>query len=82
MITARSEAERVLNENRKEIKRIKERAVQQISAEIGGLVFQSASIIIDHVLDAAKHRELIEHALDNVPFDGVLKEEGISVPQK
>jgi F-type H+-transporting ATPase subunit b len=74
---AASEAERILDENRKEIQRVKEKAIQQLRAEVGGLVVDAAALIIDHAMDAARHRKLIESVLVSLPVDGIAKEESV-----
>lgn len=69
-VTAAKEVEGILAENRKNIERTKESAIQQFRVEIGGLVVESAALLIDNSLDAARHRNLIDRVLQSLPADG------------
>ncbi len=58
---------------------MKEKAIQQPRAEVGGLVIDAAALIIDHTMDAVKHRKLIEFVLESLAVDGIPREENIEV---
>lgn len=60
LTSAAREAERLLDQSRKEIQRGRERAIQQLRADVGGLVVDAAALIIDHVMDSPRHSRLIE----------------------
>lgn len=72
-VTAAKEAERILDGNQKDIERMKERAIEQLRGEIGGLVVESAALLIDNTLDGARHRKLIDRVLQRLPADCTIR---------
>ncbi len=62
--------DRILNDSKEEIQRMKEQAMQQLRAEIGELVVECAAVTIDKTLDDEKHCKLIENALQSLPLNG------------
>jgi F-type H+-transporting ATPase subunit b len=71
VVAAEAEVNRILSETKEEIQRLKRRAIQQLREEIGGLVIECATVVIDNTLDPPRHRKLIENALRSLPPNGV-----------
>lgn len=63
---AEDEARRMTDTARKEIDAERERAVQSVRTEVANLVVVATEKVIGETLDDRKHRELIEHAIEEV----------------
>jgi len=61
---AREQAEGLIARARAEIQQEREKAVQDLRAQVADLAVLAASRIIGESLDAKKHRELIERAIE------------------
>lgn len=67
---ARKQVDGILNATNEEIQRMKGRAIQQLQAEIGGLVVDCASAIVNSVVDSGLQRKLTDKALESIPRAG------------
>jgi F-type H+-transporting ATPase subunit b len=61
---AREQAEGLIAKARSEIQQEREKAVQDLRAQVADLAVMAAGRIIGESLDAKKHRELIERAIE------------------
>jgi F-type H+-transporting ATPase subunit b len=61
---ARTQAEALIAKARAEIQQEREKAVQDLRSQVADLAVMAASRIIGESLDAKKHRELIERAIE------------------
>ena len=63
---AESEAKRIADTARKEIEAERDRALQSVRGEVAGLVVAATEKVIGETLDAGKHKELIDKAIQEV----------------
>jgi len=63
---AEEEARRIAESARKEIDAEREKAIQSVRAEVASLVVDATEKVIGERLDDAKHRRLIENAIQEV----------------
>jgi F-type H+-transporting ATPase subunit b len=63
---AEEEANRIRESTHKEIEAERERAIQSVRNEVAGLVVAATEKVIGETLDAAKHKQLIEKAIEEV----------------
>jgi F-type H+-transporting ATPase subunit b len=61
---AKAEAERIRERAREDATQLHDQALAQLRGEIAGMVVAAASRVLGREVDAAKHRDLIESALD------------------
>jgi len=63
---AEEEAKRIRESTLKEIEAERERAIQSVRNEVAGLVVAATEKVIGETLDVAKHKQLIEKAIEEV----------------
>jgi len=63
---AEDEAKRLKETALKEIEAERDRALQSVRAEVAGLVVAAAEKVIGETLDVAKHKQLIDRAIEEV----------------
>jgi F-type H+-transporting ATPase subunit b len=63
---AEEEAHRIRESTRKEIEAERLKAIQSVRNEVAGLVVAATEKVIGETLDVAKHKELIEKAIEEV----------------
>jgi F-type H+-transporting ATPase subunit b len=63
---AEDEAKRLTEAARKEIEAERERAIQSVRNEVAGLVVAATEKVIGETLDASKHKQLIDRAIEEV----------------
>ena len=63
---AEDEAKRLTEAARKEIEAERERAIQSLRNEVAGLVVAATEKVIGETLDAGKHKQLIDRAIEEV----------------
>jgi F-type H+-transporting ATPase subunit b len=63
---AEDESRRLLETARKEIEAERLKAIQSVQAEVAGLVVAATEKVIGETLDVAKHKQLIERAIEEV----------------
>jgi F-type H+-transporting ATPase subunit b len=63
---AEDESRRTIEAARKEIEAERERAVQSVRSEVANLVVSATEKVIGETLDDAKHRQLIDRAIQEV----------------
>jgi F-type H+-transporting ATPase subunit b len=63
---AEEEAHRIRESTRKEIEAERLKAIQSVRSEVAGLVVAATERVIGETLDAAKHKQLIEKAIEEV----------------
>ena len=63
---AEDEAKRISESARKEIEAERDRALQSVRGEVAGLVVAATEKVIGETLDVAKHKQLIERAIQEV----------------
>jgi F-type H+-transporting ATPase subunit b len=63
---AEEEADRIRESTRKEIEAERLKAIQSVRNEVAGLVVAATEKVIGETLDVAKHKELIEKAIEEV----------------
>ena len=63
---AEDEARRLLETARKEIEAERLKAIQSVQGEVAGLVVAATEKVIGETLDVAKHKQLIERAIEEV----------------
>lgn len=63
-VKAREQAEALIAKARAEIQQERQQAVQDLRSQVAGLAVMAAGRIIGESLDAKKHRELIERAIE------------------
>ena len=61
---AKAEAERIRERAREDAKQLHDQALAQLRGEVAGIVVAAASRVLGREVDATKHRDLIERALD------------------
>lgn len=61
---AREQAEQIVTQAKKEIGQERERAIQGLRAEVAELAIMAAGRVIGETIDARKHRELIDRAIE------------------
>ena len=61
---AREQADQIVAQAKKEIGQERERAVQSLRAEVADLAVMAAGRVIGETLDPAKHRKLIDRAIE------------------
>lgn len=66
LVKARSDAEAVLRRAEAEIGSERDRAIQELRAQVSALVVEAAGRVIGESLDERSHRKLIEEALSKV----------------
>lgn len=66
METARKEAEGLLEDARDTIEQEKRRALNELRNEVGSLVIEATSRLIEAEMDQDKHRKLVDSYLDNL----------------
>jgi F-type H+-transporting ATPase subunit b len=67
---AEDEAKRLTEAARKEIEAERERAIQSVRNEVAGLVVAATEKVIGETLDASKHKQLIDRAIEEVSVGG------------
>ncbi|OLC22706.1 MAG: ATP synthase F0 subunit B [Actinobacteria bacterium 13_1_40CM_2_65_8] len=63
---AEDEARRLLETARKEIEAERLKAIQSVQGEVAGLVVAATEKVIGETLDVAKHKQLIERAIEEI----------------
>jgi F-type H+-transporting ATPase subunit b len=63
---AEEEGQRIRESTRKEIEAERQKAIQSVRNEVAGLVVAATEKVIGETLDAAKHKQLIEKAIEEV----------------
>jgi len=63
---AEEEAKRIADSSRKEIEAERDRAIQSVRSEVANLVVTATEKVIGETLDSAKHRQLIDKAIEEV----------------
>jgi F-type H+-transporting ATPase subunit b len=63
---AEEDAKRLLESARKEIVAERDQAIQSVRSEVAGLVIAATEKVIGETLDASKHKQLIERAIEEV----------------
>jgi F-type H+-transporting ATPase subunit b len=63
---AEEEAQRIRESTRKEIEAERLKAIQSVRNEVAGLVIAATEKVIGETLDVAKHKELIDRAIEEV----------------
>jgi len=63
---AEEEAHRIRESTRKEIEAERLKAIQSVRSEVAGLVVAATEKVIGETLDVAKHKQLIEKAIEEV----------------
>ncbi|HEX9561426.1 MAG TPA: F0F1 ATP synthase subunit B [Candidatus Dormibacteraeota bacterium] len=63
---AEEEAHRIRESTRKEIEADRLKAIQSVRSEVAGLVVAATERVIGETLDVAKHKDLIEKAIEEV----------------
>jgi F-type H+-transporting ATPase subunit b len=63
---AEEEARRIRESTRKEIEAERLKAIQSVRGEVAGLVVAATEKVIGETLDVAKHKQLIERAIEEV----------------
>ena len=63
---AEEEGQRIRESTRKEIEAERQKAIQSVRNEVAGLVVAATEKVIGETLDVAKHKELIEKAIEEV----------------
>lgn len=69
-VSARSEAEQLLERARSEIQLERDAAIADLRREFAGLTITAAERVIRRSLDAEAHKELIQEVLADAPGDG------------
>ena len=63
---AEEEAKRIADSSRKEIEAERDRAIQSVRSEVANLVVTATEKVIGETLDGAKHKQLIDKAIEEV----------------
>ncbi|TMF00173.1 MAG: hypothetical protein E6I39_06305 [Chloroflexi bacterium] len=68
--TAQGVIDAATEASRKEIEAERDRAIQSVRGEVANLVVTATEKVIGETLDASKHKQLIDKAIDQVGRDG------------
>jgi F-type H+-transporting ATPase subunit b len=70
ILSAREEAGHIVEKLRHEIQQLKTEEIQRMQAEIGSVIVECAATLLDSVLDAQRHRRIVDSMLEAIPVSG------------
>lgn len=73
--SAEKQTDAILNASREQIQGLRRKAIQQLQAEIGGMVVDCAAAIVDNVVDSGLQRKLTSKALDSIPAASIIEDQ-------